>query len=165
MKKTRKFIKVFVCVFLSLVLLCGMWMYYTASKINNHIIEENVVYIPDKMARRFYHSFGFLDSQNYWIIKPSNADREKIEKDIEKEKWSKPEIQHFNLLNYLGLVEEHRPIQKVLEGEEKYICVYDNNKGTILTNEENLEVSNTSNWVIFIYNVDKNLFCCIWSSM
>ncbi len=165
MEKFKKFLKISCCVFLSLVLFCGMWLYYTASKVNEYITEKNIVYIPDKMALRFYHNFGFTDSEDYWILKPSKNDRKKIQEDILADKWSEIEIQHLNVISYTGLVEEHKPLQRALEGEEKYICVYDNLNNTIITNDEELCESSTTQWVIFIYNADKGLFCCIYFSI
>ena len=160
-KHLRKYIVLLICFSYVVVILIGA--YISERKISPWIKKENVVYIPDTLASKFYHEFWSIDDIHYWIIKPNDEELENILKDIETDSWSEIENHHGLFLSkYRGYFRDSNVVADIFDSNEKYICIYDSWHKEIVTNYPDVTEINSTQWLFFIYDVENNLYYCFY---
>ncbi len=162
----NKFIKIFLSISVCIVIIISIvvgYIGFSMAKISDAIVEKDIVFIPDKLAKKFHHDFGWTDAFDYWVIKPDVADVELLKCDIEAENWEKLEYHHLSLLSELSFMNSDE-LSEAVKGEEVYVCFYNWLTDEIITDEVYYEPWMTTRYLFFIYNAETNLYYCIYYS-
>ncbi len=139
------------------------------SKVNPYITDKQIVYVPESVPRKFHYDLvGFFfgnDGFEYWVIKPNKADKEALLEDVQNGNWSDFNGQYNDILfglNYYGNEFTKPVISKQLNSEGTYICYYDDVKEEVVNEFDSSFI--TSQWIIFIYDSEANIYYCIHQS-
>lgn len=145
------------------------FVWLNLAKVNPYITEEEIVYVPETLPRKFYYDLVWLffgnDVFEYWVIKPDKDDKAALLEDIQNGNWSNYNNQYEEMLcnlNYYSGGFSEAIIAEQLNTESTYICFYDDVKGEVV---ETIDGSlPTSHWIIFIYDSVENIYYCIHQS-
>lgn len=165
MKKiNRRCLCIIILICLSIVVIAFVSSYITDSWIGSWIREEEIVYIPDRLASDNYHMYWAIDDVDYWLVKPDENQRKAILEDIDSNiAWNEFEPRHKELLaKYTEFEQEIELASAINNSNKKYICVYDFFNKQIVTDELDFSKVNTSQWLFFVYDVDANLYHCYY---
>ena len=154
MKKSRKLIivTIFFIFVISLVFFFENW------KISEYITDKRIVYTPNTIAKKYYNEFS-IDIFEYWIFILNEKQKQVIEEELGNSKWSKINGYHMSELFHFLMYEED--LEKILESENCYICVYDRYNDKIITNADKYVYDALTQKIIFVYEMKTGTYICI----
>ena len=166
MKKTFKLVfKISLCVWIVLIAFFGIKCYLTCSVISQWIADENVVYVPRKPATEFDHDYLIsllgLEDHDFWKVKLSENDVERLNAELDNGKWEKIDYEHLVFLGNNTYLGEYNVYSEINNSDNVYICIYDSWDSKI-ANDCNLS---SDEMVVFIYDVDDSLYLCHYMNL
>ncbi len=149
MKKFSKK-KIILLVFLLLVVGVAGLFFINSHTVFPFITQMDVVYMPEKVAIAAYHEIS-IDSYDCWILKPNKQERETLLEEVKTDLWSKMEPHHSYLLERMcSVFNDGKVIDELLDGNEKYICVYDVWHEKNITNCVDVGSVQTTQWIFYV---------------
>ena len=140
------------------------------ASVNPYVVEKNIVYVPETTPRKFHYDLVgvFFGNEHfeYWKIKPNKDEQEKLLQDIQNGNWSLMSWgEHSSIIvfDYIDGFFDKRTKTDPFSDNATYICVYNDNKDEIITDE--YESSLCSHLMVFIYDSDDNFYYCSHVSM
>ena len=167
-KEIKKFCSVTLIILIIISIIITLWLFLSHiylvyyGNIDEYIIENTKVYIPESTPKK-YHSTKFsIDTFDYWIFKLNEDEASELEKELENYNWNQIEPFHIyklSELDYLKIIHKYSLLQSNF-----YLCIYDLTTGKIITNNDESIFLDSSNWVVFLYDKDEQYYFCIHES-
>ncbi len=154
--------KIILLVFLLVVVFVAGSFFIDSRTVFSYITQKNVVYMPKGLAIAAYHEIS-IDSYDCWILKPNKQERETLLEEVKTDLWSETEPHHMWLLDRLcSNFGDGKVVNKLLDDHKTYICVYDAWHEENITNYEDVCSVQTTQWIIYAYDVGDNLYYCFY---
>lgn len=131
-------------------------------KIDDVVIEADVVFTPERPADRFYYDLFSIDVFEYWVFKLEDEEKYNVLNEVENGNWSEMTLFHVGKIKSLY---GGRIFKKSFENHKCLICIYDKKSKTVINDSENEIWEDTTKWIIFLYDTEDNRYYCIYETV
>lgn len=154
-------------ILIALTVLCIAFSLFSAAdiieyrKIDDYIVDLNIVYTPDIVAKKMHKKGNSTEVFDYWFFELDKDEKVIIENEIQSGKWMREKSgeAYEAFSGFIG----NADIENVFYDEYTYICIYDFNSEKTITYEAFSESELPDQSVAFLYNENTgNYVCCYW---
>lgn len=130
-------------------------------KLDDYIVDLNIVYTPDTVAKKVCKKRNSVEVFDYWFFELDKDEKAIIENEIISEKWMREKSGEAYEV-FSGLF-RNADIENVFYDEYICVCIYDFNSEKKITPKSFSESELPEQAVAFLYNENNgNYVCCYW---
>lgn len=156
-KKRRALVLLFSFICIT-VLIFGITTYVNHKKIDDYIVDLNVVYTPNTVAKKAHREIFSIDSFDYWVFELNENQKSEISRELENGNWTNEKNDYC--YKAFSFVLADLDMENILYDEDTYVCIYDYHNKQITPLEESSEKLLPEQNLVFLYNKRTGLYLC-----
>ncbi len=158
MEKINKPIVAVIVIAICFLIVFGMSVYKKVNSIDDYIVDLNVVYTPNTVAKKAHREIFSIDSFDYWVFELNENQKSEISRELENGNWTNEKNDYC--YKAFSFVLADLDMENILYDEDTYVCVYDYHNKKVTPFEEFSEEMLPEQNLVFLYNKRTGLYLC-----
>lgn len=142
------------------ILIFGITAYVHHKKIDNYIVDLNIVYTPNAVAKKTHREIFSIDSFDYWVFELNENQKSEINRELTNGNWTNEKNDYC--YKAFSFVLTDLNMENILYDEDTYVCIYDYHNKKVTQVEESSEKLLPEQNLVFLYNQRTGLYLCCY---
>lgn len=160
MDKVRKQLVAVIVIVVCLLTILSALVYTKYKRIDDYIIDLNIVYTPNTVAKKAHRDIFSIDSFDYWVFELNEKQKSEIERELTSDNWTNEKNDYC--YKAFSFVLDDLNAKSILYDDDTYVCIYDYRNKEVTKVEESSGQMLPEQNLVFLYNQRTNLYLCCY---